>query len=192
MVDTPWTQTGARSRQSPRPERVTCESHRGESLKHLQHKPSKRPRQGHLLLNRSGWIAITVDLPAHLEDQAIAAFWEAGCLGVEGRAAPRRPHETRAALEAWFPGRAAAAAVGRRVIASLAAAGVPVLPRPRVRRVADGRWVEAWQKTLKPMPIGRRLLALPEGADRRPARTGLSSASPSARPSGPGSMPRRG
>jgi len=74
------------------------------------------------------------------------------------------------ALEAWFPGRADAAAVGRRVVASLAAAGVAPAPRTRVRRVADGRWVEAWQKTLKPMPIGRRLLALPE-ACRPPAVT---------------------
>jgi len=75
------------------------------------------------------------------------------------------------ALEAWFPGRAAEAAIGRRVGATLAAAGVLPLPRARVRRVADGHWVEAWQKTLLPMPIGRRLLALPEGC-RLPAGTG--------------------
>ena len=72
------------------------------------------------------------------------------------------------ALEAWFPGRSATAIVGRRVRARLAGAGVAPALRPRVRRVADGRWVEAWQKTLKPMPIGRRLLALPEGC-RPPA-----------------------
>jgi ribosomal protein L11 methyltransferase len=33
----------------------------------------------------------------------------------------------------------------------------------RPRRIADRRWVEEWQRTLRPMPIGRRLLALPEG-----------------------------
>jgi len=80
----------------------------------------------------------------------------------------RRPKGPGVALEAWFPGHAAVAAVGRRVIAGLAAAGVLPVPRPRLRRVADGRWVEAWQKTLKPMPIGRRFLALPEGC-RPPA-----------------------
>jgi len=121
---------------------------------------------------------VTLDLPAPLEDQAIAGLWEAGCLGVEGRTADggaasgRTAHgsaraeaaaDPRVALEAWFPGRAGAAAIRRRVAAGLAGAGVGPVPRPRLRRVADGRWVAAWQKSLRPMPIGRRLLALPEG-----------------------------
>jgi ribosomal protein L11 methyltransferase len=111
---------------------------------------------------------VTLDLPARLEDQAIAGFWEAGCLGVEGRAPSAGGRAgaaagRRVALEAWFPGRAGAATIRRRVAAGLAGAGVDPVPRPRLRRVADGRWVAAWQKTLRPMPIGRRILALPEG-----------------------------
>jgi ribosomal protein L11 methyltransferase len=36
--------------------------------------------------------------------------------------------------------------------------------------VRDRRWVEVWQRTLKPMRIGRRLLIVPRGC--RPSRTG--------------------
>lgn len=110
------------------------------------------------------------DLPARLEDQALAAFWEAGCLGVQGGAAAGRAREPLVALEGWFPGQAGESAIRRRVAAGLAAAGVSPAPRPRLRRVADGRWVAAWQRSLRPMPIGRRLLALPEGC-RPPAAT---------------------
>jgi ribosomal protein L11 methyltransferase len=121
---------------------------------------------------------VTLDLPARLEDQAIAGFWEAGCLGVQGcapggratgwRSADARAGPPRVTLEAWFPGRTGTEAIRRRVGAGLAAAGIRPAPRSRLRRVADGRWVAAWQKSLRPMPIGRRLLALPEGC-RGPA-----------------------
>ena len=105
--------------------------------------------------------------PAALEEGLVAAFWEAGCLGVEARSAARRgrrrgPGPMR--LEAWFAGTHRGGALRDRLRRRLAAAGLEpgALARVDLRRVPDGRWVEAWQKTLKPMPIGRRLLALPE------------------------------
>jgi ribosomal protein L11 methyltransferase len=75
---------------------------------------------------------------------------------VPGHSAPR------VTLAAWFPGRLDAVALRRRVAAALSAAGIRDVSAPRLRRVGDGRWVEAWQKSLKPMAIGRRFLAVPE------------------------------
>jgi ribosomal protein L11 methyltransferase len=78
------------------------------------------------------------------------------------RAASRRIGHPRIVLEAWFPGRSPTEPLRRRLQRALAAAAVPPTCRPRLRRMADGRWVEAWQKSLRPMRIGRRFLAVPE------------------------------
>jgi ribosomal protein L11 methyltransferase len=118
-----------------------------------------------------GWIAATLDLPAAAEDEAVAAFWDAGCLGAQARAAARRAGHPRVRLEAWFSGRSSLDAVRRRVQTCLARAGLQPAPCPRCRRVPDRHWVEVWQRTLRPMRIGRRILAVPEGC-RAPARTG--------------------
>jgi ribosomal protein L11 methyltransferase len=116
-----------------------------------------------------------VESPADVEETAVAAFWEAGCLGVESKSAARRrrrrgPGPMR--LEAWFPGTARGAALRVQLRGRLAAAGLPppALRRLDLRRVADGRWVETWQKTLTPMAIGRRLLAIPEDCPAPPLR----------------------
>jgi len=111
----------------------------------------------------------------------VAALWEEGCLGVEvrGLASPARgsepdavpplaPRRRRIPLAVFFPGTLRAGEPGRRVRRALASAAMVHRPRPgavagRARRVADRLWVEEWQRTLRPMPIGRRLLALPEG-----------------------------
>jgi ribosomal protein L11 methyltransferase len=75
------------------------------------------------------------------------------------------------ALEAWYPGRDTLAGVRRRVAASLAGTGIDPVGGLRPRRIPDGRWVEVWQKSLAPMAIGRRILAVPGGC-RPPARSG--------------------
>ncbi len=108
------------------------------------------------------WIGAALDLPAALEDQAVAAFWESGCLGIQMRAASRRIGHPRIVLEAWFPGRSSQEPLRRRLQRALIAAAVPPTCRPRLRRMADGHWVESWQKTLRPMRIGRRILVVPE------------------------------
>ena len=127
-------------------------------------------------------------MPARLEEMVVAALWEEGCLGVEtgGLRCPRgQPHDTwsadgpsprlrsRLRLEVFFPGTLRTGEPSARVRRALAAAsraaggrarpGRPGLAAGRARRIADRRWVAEWQRTLRPMPIGRRLLALPEG-----------------------------
>ena len=81
---------------------------------------------------------------------------------VARRGGRRGPGPAR--LEAWFPGTCRGAALRARLGRRLEAAGLarPAIDRLDLRRVPDGRWVEAWQRTLKAMPIGRRLLAIPE------------------------------
>ena len=141
-------------------------------------KRSRWQPQGHLLLipgsmpgrRRPGWTGARLDLPADLEDQAVAAFWEAGCLGVQSSAAARRPGRPRVLLEAWYPGRSSLDTLGRRLRKSLLAAGVPATARLRLRRVPEKSWVKVWRASLNPLPIGRRFLALPESV-AAPLRT---------------------
>jgi ribosomal protein L11 methyltransferase len=111
----------------------------------------------------AGWIAVTVRVPARQEEAVVTAFAFEGCLGIETRSTARRRDDPRATIVIWFSGRRALRTVTRLAASRLAAAGVPSRVQPRVNRIADGRWVESWQKSLRPMPIGRRILALPEG-----------------------------
>lgn len=124
---------------------------------------------------------MSLEVPARLEETIVAALWEEGCLGVEtrGMPPPRQSRETwsnegppatkRAGvpLAVYFPGTLKTGEPSGRVRRALAAAGLGPA-RARARRIADRRWVEEWQKTLRPMPIGRRLLALPEGLEPPP------------------------
>ena len=116
----------------------------------------------------AGWIAVTVRVPARLEEAVVTAFALEGCLGIETRSTARTRDDPRATLVVWFSGRRALKTVTRLAAGRLAAAGVPPAITPRVARVADGRWVERWQTSLRPMPIGRRILALPEGCAMPP------------------------
>jgi len=125
------------------------------------------------------WWEVRLRVPAALEEEAVAALWDAGCLGVESRGRrraddPEAPGRSRrrVSLAAYYPAsrapRALSAATGR----ALRAAGVPLVAASRPRRIADRRWVERWQRSLRPMPIGRRFLAVPEGC-AAPDRTRL-------------------
>jgi ribosomal protein L11 methyltransferase len=109
-----------------------------------------------------------VRVPARLEEAVVTAFAFEGCLGVETRSTALRRDDPRATLVIWFSGRRALNTVSRLAAARLGAAGVPLRIRPRVARVSDGHWVESWQKSLRPMRIGRRILALPEGCETPP------------------------
>ena len=117
----------------------------------------------------AGWIAVTVRVPARQEEAVVTAFAFEGCLGFETRSTALRRDAPRATIVIWFSGRRALRTVTRLAASRLAAAGVPSTVRPRVNRIADGRWVESWQKSLRPMPIGRRFLALPEGCAMPPS-----------------------
>lgn len=106
---------------------------------------------------------------ASAEEPLVAIFWECGCLGVESRSAggPRRP---RVALTAWFPGARRRGALRTGILAAGAAAGLTDL-RIRLDGARQEPWVERWQRSLRPMPIGRSFLVVPEGK-RPPAARG--------------------
>jgi ribosomal protein L11 methyltransferase len=125
-------------------------------------------------------------VPRAREEAAVTAFWESGCLGVSAGvekpshgdtwsvAAPGSasavppdgggaPNGAPIELEAYFSGQRQKAEVRTALRRAWAAARLGSLSGASWKMAADGRWVEAWQRTLRPMPIGRRLLAVPEG-----------------------------
>jgi ribosomal protein L11 methyltransferase len=111
-------------------------------------------------------------LPADREEAAVAAFWEAGCLGVEVLSTSRQRGAPRLTLRAYFPGKSARRTLERRLRGALAAAGLADRRPPALRAIAPSPWVAKWQKSLRPMAIGRTFLVVPEGCrvPRRPRR----------------------
>ena len=107
--------------------------------------------------------AVRLLVPDGLEEAAVAAFWDVGSLGVQVFAAARSRRNSRVALHAYFPGRFSRPALQRRIAAALRRSGIAVARPVPMRTVTAGRWVEAWQRTLKPMRIGRRFIVVPEG-----------------------------
>jgi len=89
----------------------------------------------------------------------VAALWDSGCLGVQVVASGRAQRLT---LNAYYPGQAGAKRLGGRLGTALRRAGVGEQARPRLSAVRAGHWVERWQRTLRPMTIGRFLI-VPEG-----------------------------
>ena len=108
---------------------------------------------------RSTFLHARLVVPPALEEQAVAALWESGCLGVQIVASGRKPRLT---LHAYYPGQAGARRLGVRLRKALRGADPAVGRRFRLGRVGIGRWVEKWQRTLRPMAIGR-FLVVPEG-----------------------------
>ncbi len=104
-------------------------------------------------------------VPPALEDQAVAALWVGGCLGVQIVASGRVPRLT---LDAYYPRQTGAKDLETRLRLSFRGAGLSARPRPRLREVPHGGWVEKWQRSLRPMAIGG-FLVVPEGR-RPPAR----------------------
>jgi ribosomal protein L11 methyltransferase len=118
-------------------------------------------------------------VPRAREERAVAAFWESGCLGVSAgvekpdaadtawldgtQGPPPAARRGTVALEAYFSGERRRHELRRVLARSWAAARLGRFASASWRRAADERWVEAWQKTLRAMPIGRRILAVPEG-----------------------------
>jgi len=143
-------------------------------LKSSTVKRSRNPGQGHLHLSapagtRSTFLRARLVVPPALEEQAVAALWENGCLGIQIVASGSVPRLT---LDAYFPGRAGARRLGGRLQTALLGAGLAPPGRFRLRSVGPGRWVERWQRTLRPMVIGT-FLVVPEGCGvpaRRPGR----------------------
>ncbi len=106
-------------------------------------------------------------VPPALEESAVAAFWDSGCLGVQVLAAGR---DRRLTLDAYFSGQADRRRLDARLRRALRQAGLGEGTRPRLTAAPARRWVESWQRTLRPMAIGP-FLVVPEGC-RAPAPGG--------------------
>lgn len=124
---------------------------------------------------RDRFLAARLEVPSRLEEEAVGALWDAGCLGVEVIPAAGRRRSPRVSLRAYFPGRADGQALTRLIARGLSDFGVPSRRAPRLAVVTERRWVETWQRSLRPMAIGRRFLVVPEGcaAPRGSARLAI-------------------
>ena len=89
----------------------------------------------------------------------MARLWDGGCLGVQVRAKGRT---SRLTLDAYYPVQVGRTRLGRRLRLALRGLAGREALSVRVRPVGAGRWVEKWQRTLRPMAIGR-FLVVPEG-----------------------------
>ncbi len=118
----------------------------------------------------SGFYGARLTLPPRDEEAAVTAFWESGCLGVEVVSSARSRQRPRLTLRAYFPGLARRSSLEVRLAQALRRAGIATRRPVRVVRVADRHWVELWQRSLRPMRIGRRILIVPEGCDVPPVR----------------------
>jgi ribosomal protein L11 methyltransferase len=116
---------------------------------------------------RSGFLRARVLVSPALEEQAVAALWDSGCLGVQVIAAGR---QGRLRLDAYYPGKAGKGRLEARLAEALHRTGLKRQPKARLARVSAGRWVERWQRSLRPMTVGRFQI-LPEGC-RSPAARG--------------------
>lgn len=120
---------------------------------------------------RAGYYKARLDLPAHLEEPTVVALWEAGSLGVEVVSAARTRRRPRIAMQAFFPDSLSRFPLERHIAAAMRRVGLDLPDPPRLMAVPHGDWVEQWQRTLRPMRVGRRFLIVPEGV-RTPALRG--------------------
>jgi ribosomal protein L11 methyltransferase len=109
-------------------------------------------------------------VPPALEEQTVAALWDSGCLGVQVTASGRRKRLT---LDAYYPGPAGQRRLGTRLRLALRQAGLEGRASARLSSVAMGRWVERWQKSLRPIVVGPFVI-VPEGSAEPAPRKGRS------------------
>lgn len=111
------------------------------------------------------WHVLRLSPPAALRDPLSGLLAELGAEGVWEDGAelaayfptPVRPDEVDQALAAWA--------------GHIAACGVAVPPLvPRWGTEGEGDWVTAWRAHFKPLPVGRRLVVLPEWEPPEAAR----------------------
>ena len=106
------------------------------------------------------WRVLRVSVPDALDDE-IAAVLGGGSLGVE--IAPQGPG--RSELRVYLGPADDAAAWSVRAGAAAAAHGLtPAEAAIRVEGVADERWAERWQESLRPIPVGERFVVLPSAS----------------------------
>ncbi len=98
-------------------------------------------------------------IPPALEETAVAALWDGGCLGVQVLATGRA---RRLTLDAYFSGQADRRRLTARLWLALRRSGIGGGIPFRLSAAPARRWVERWQRSLRPMAIGP-FLVVPEG-----------------------------
>lgn len=106
----------------------------------------------------AAWWQATFDLPVALEESTAQLLEASGALGAEVR-----PRGDAVQVVAYFPASAEPGAVAAALRAAGQEAGLRL--EPAVAPFADGRWEEEYQRSLRPFPVGRRLLIVPGHAD---------------------------
>jgi ribosomal protein L11 methyltransferase len=116
------------------------------------------------------WHALTVRVPDALDDEIAAVLGE-GSLGVEVAAAGPGMSEVRV----YFGTQDDAAACCSRAAHVLGAHGVgSAASRLAIDPVRDGRWVERWQASLAPIPLGAGFVVVPgDGSAVRDGREAI-------------------
>ena len=105
-------------------------------------------------------------IPPALEETAVAAFWDSGCLGVHVLATGRA---RRLTLDAYYSGQADRRRLAARLRLALRRSGIGAGIPLRLSAAPARRWVERWQRSLRPMAIGP-FLVVPEGCAASAAR----------------------
>ena len=104
------------------------------------------------------WTVLVAEVPAAIEDE-VAAVLGGGSLGVELRPAGPGTSAVRVYLGTGDDPAAWRARAGRILEAhGVAASSIVLEPVP------DDRWVERWQESLRPIPLGRRFVVRPSAA----------------------------
>jgi ribosomal protein L11 methyltransferase len=103
------------------------------------------------------WRVLTATVPTAVEDE-VASVLGGGSLGVE--IVPAAPGAST--LRVYLGPGDDDAAWRLRASGVLAAHGLPASVL-RIEPVEDERWVERWQASLAPIPLGRRFVVLPGG-----------------------------
>ena len=117
------------------------------------------------------WLRLSAKVPDAVDDE-IAAVLGSGSLGVE--VAPAGPGMSE--LRIYLGPAEDASAWRARAADVLSAHGLPADPsRLSIDPVADERWVERWQASLAPIPLGARFVVTPaagepDAAGREPIR----------------------
>lgn len=112
------------------------------------------------------WGALVLEVPADLDDE-VAGRLAMFDLGAE--LAPSGPGKTKIQVFLRAPRRAGEAR--DRAAETLRALGLdPEACALRTEQIDDGHWVERFQATLKPIPLGRRFLVEPSEIEGEPGQ----------------------
>jgi ribosomal protein L11 methyltransferase len=111
-------------------------------------------------MSASQYWELRVSVSEDISEGLTNFVWELGALGVVEEEHPGHG----ACLRAFFPSSMSTDALLARLrdyLHALGSLGYGIIEDPRIDRVADPGWAEAWQAFFRPLPVGNRLLVVP-------------------------------